>query len=313
MKTAVVTGATSFIGIALIKELIEKEYKIMAVIRPGSSRTAVLKKECPDARVIECDISDLMYLKDHIDALSPEAGSDYDVFYHVGWSSDFDAPRYNLEGQMKNVGYTQDAMRIAKELGCRKFLGVGSQAECGLVDMPINSGTADAPITAYAKAKCEAYYRCSQLSAELGIELFWPRLLSAYGPYDRKSTLVMSCIDACSNHSELALSSAEQIWDYVYVGDVAKALRLITEKGKPKKKYSIASGTGRVLKEYIQDISDVYGYQGLMDGIGKRPYAENEVMYLVGDVAELKEDTGMIFDDDFKGHIRLLKASVEKS
>ncbi len=301
MMRAIVTGATSFIGIALTNELIQNGYYVTAVTRPGNNRCDVMYRENPSIEIVECDISDFNGLRDHINI--EKKNLSFDVFYHVAWSSDFYDPRYNLQGQMRNVDYTLNAMRAASELGCRKFLVVGSQAECGLVNEPISSKTADNPITAYAAAKCETYYKCCESSDKLGIDLFWPRLLSAYGPYDRKHTLVMSCINACINRCEIALTKAEQIWDYVYVGDVAKALRIITEEGKPKKKYTIASGVGRPLREYIQDIADVYEYQELMNGIGKRPYADNEVMYLAGDISEMEEDTGIIFDADFKKHL----------
>ena len=301
MMRVIVDGATSFIGIALINELVPNGYETLAVIRPGSNRSEDLHRNISVADIVECEISELNKLSDHID--NKKKNLDFDVFFHVAWSSDFRNPRYNLQGQMRNVDYTLNAMRAAFELGCKKFLVVGSQAECGLVDEPINSKTEDSPVTAYAAAKCETYYRCCELSDRLGIDLFWPRLLSAYGPCDRKHTLIMSCIDACINRKEIALTGAEQIWDYVYVDDVAKALRLISEKGKPRKKYTIASGVGRPLREYIQDIADVYNYPALMNGIGKRPYSENEVMYLVGDVSEIKEDTGMIFDVEFRKHL----------
>ncbi len=301
MKRALVTGATSFIGIALIGELMDHGYEVTAVIRPGSTRTPLLSKECPGADVAGCDISDLPGLK----ACLQNSGKShkYDVFFHVGWSSDFDNPRYNIQGQMQNVSYGIHAMKAAADLGCDKFLAVGSQAECGLVDSPIDSKTKDAPLTAYAKAKCALYNRCVETAGRLGIDFYWPRLLSAYGPYDRPGTLVMSCIDACLKHKEIAISGAEQIWDYVYVADVARAFRLIAEKGQAGKKYSVASGVCRPLKEYILDISDSFGYPELMDGIGKRPYAENEVMFLSGEVSELYEDTGMVFDPDFKSHL----------
>ncbi|MBO7484662.1 MAG: NAD-dependent epimerase/dehydratase family protein [Spirochaetaceae bacterium] len=306
MNTAIVTGATSFIGISLIKTLFQNEYTIYAVIRPHSSRRILLNNVNNNrCRFIECNLSDIGQLVRLVDK-----NYQFDEFYHFGWSSDFDNPRYNLEGQMKNVTYTMDAMRAAKELGCKKFIAVGSQAECGLVEMPINSTTTDNPITAYAKAKCETFRQCCKVSDELGISFYWPRLLSAYGPYDRSHTLVMSCIDACINHKKISLSKAEQIWDFVYVDDVAKSLKLIVEKGEPQKKYSIASGVGRPLGEYIQDIADIYGYPDLMNGIGKRPYSENEVMYLVGDVSEIHEDTGMCFDTDFKKHIADMKEDI---
>ena len=233
----------------------------------------------------------------------------FDVFFSIAWNSDFDNPRYNLEGQLKNVDYTLDAMMTAKRLGCCKFLAIGSQAECGLVNNPIGSYTPDAPLTAYAVAKCEAYVKGCELCDKLGMDFYWPRLLSAYGLFDRPSTLIMSCIDACKKHDALAMTAAEQIWDYVYVDDVARVLRILVERGKPMKKYSIASGVGRPLREYIKIITDVYGYPELLNGIGKRDYTPNEVMYLVGDISELLNDTGLTINPDFEKHIREMKNS----
>lgn len=41
MKTILVTGATSFIGINLIKEIL-KDYKVIAVVRPNSEKVSLL-------------------------------------------------------------------------------------------------------------------------------------------------------------------------------------------------------------------------------------------------------------------------------
>ena len=307
MKKAIVTGATSFIGIALLKELLSADYQVFAIIRPNSDRKKTVNEECPEAYIVECDISNLRNLTTIIADLDG-----CDEFYHIAWNSDFDNPRYNLEKQMKNVDYMLKAMETAKMCGCNSFISVGSQAECGLVTKPINSHTPDAPITAYAKAKREAYIKGCELSEKLGIDFYWPRLLSAYGPYDRPGTLVMSCIDACINCKDIKMTKAEQIWDYVYVNDVARALRLIAQKGSPQKKYSIASGKGRLLADYIKDISDVFEYPELLNGLGKREYSENEVMYLVGDVSELYDDTGMIFNSDFKGYLADMREMLVK-
>ena len=43
LKYAVITGATSFIGISLIKTLLNKDYYIYAIIRPNSFRKNILK------------------------------------------------------------------------------------------------------------------------------------------------------------------------------------------------------------------------------------------------------------------------------
>lgn len=292
MKKAVVTGATSFIGIALIKELIQAEYEVIAVIRPLSLRRPLLQRLYPDISLIECELNQLNRAKLNT--------GQCDVFFHIGWTSDFINSRYNLEGQMRNVRYCEYSVELAAQYGCRSYLCVGSQAECGILQEPITPYTRDNPMTAYAEAKCAAYVRTKELCDQYGIKHYWPRLLSAYGPYDRSTTMIMSIMKACSEEKIFDLTPAGQIWDYVYVGDVAKALLAIAEKGDTSKKYPIASGHGRVLREYIEEIADIMQFPQILDGIGKKEYADDQVMYLVGDIKELQKDTGLSMDYTFR-------------
>lgn len=305
MKKAVVTGATSGIGIALVGELLKSEREIYAVIRPTSQRLSFFKSMFPNVSIIEVDMSQIGSLSSSLK--QGFSVCDFDEFYNIAWSKDFENPRYNAEGQKRNVKFAEEAIKAAVEIGCDSFLCIGSQAECGRINEPINSGTPDNPLNAYSTAKCRAYEKCCEIGDEFGIKLFWPRLLSAYGPYGVKDSLIMKCIVACIERKEIELTKGEQIWDFVYLTDVARALRLIVEKGKPRKKYSIASGIGRPLVEYIGEISEVFEYPELMKGVGKREYSENEVMYLVGDISELNHDTGMIIENDFKSNILSMK------
>lgn len=285
-KDVIVTGATSFIGIALIRELYDRKMGVTAVVRPGSRRMPLLLKLFPGLRVVECELWNLEQ------AELPE--KEYRTLYHIGWSSDFENSRYNLKGQLRNVEYCAAAVRLAARHHCTDFLCVGSQAECGVVSEPLNAETSENPMTAYAEAKCAAYDRTRRLCAEEGMRQFWPRLLSAYGPYDRASTMIMSCVQACREKRVLELTPAEQIWDYIYVSDVAKALLAITEKGEPGKRYALGSGAGRPLKDYIIQISEMMGFSDLRKGIGKKEYASNQVMYLVADIEELTRETGFV-------------------
>lgn len=292
MKKAIVTGATSFIGIALIGELIAENYEVIAVIRPNSSRKMLLKALYPGIRLAEYELSQLN---------QAELGAEHcDVLFHIGWTSDFPNSRYNLEGQLQNVKYCEYSVELAARYGCKSYLCVGSQAECGIVCEPITAYTPDNPMTAYAEAKCSAYTKTKDLCRKYGIAHHWPRLLSAYGPYDRAATMIMSCIQACYDRKILEMTPAEQIWDFVYVGNAARALFAIIEKGDPAKKYPIASGTGKALKEYIVEIAELMDFPELLRGIGKKSYANNQVMYLVGDVTELQKDTGVSLEYDFR-------------
>lgn len=284
MQRVIVTGATSFIGIALLELLIKQGDEVVAIIRPASSRRNLLKTLFPKLRLLECDLSEI----ERLDLPHHK----YDILFHLGWAGDFENSRYNLDGQLQNVKYCKAAAELAARYGCQSYLGVGSQAECGVIYEPITADTKDNPMTAYAEAKCLAYSHTKNFCDTYGIRHYWPRLLSAYGVYDRDTTMVMSCIRACKEQRELAMTPAEQIWDYVYVSDAARALLAIVQKGNPKKKYPIASGNGRMLKDYIADIADIMGYQEILKGIGKKKYAKDQVMYLVGNIDELRQDTG---------------------
>ncbi|MDE6052569.1 MAG: NAD-dependent epimerase/dehydratase [Lachnospiraceae bacterium] len=296
MKRAVVTGATSFIGIALIKELIKANYEVIAIIRPSSLRKTLLWTLCPKIKLIECELNQLNRAELNVEQCN--------VLFHIGWASDFSNSRYNLEGQMRNVKYCEYSVELAARYGCEAYLCVGSQAECGVINEPITSYTKENPMTAYAEAKCIANTKTKDFCKIYGIKHYWPRLLSAYGPYDRNTTMIMSCIQACRDRKILKLTPAEQIWDFVYVENVAKALLAIVEKGNPIKRYPIASGTGKELKEYIADIAKIMDFPEILKGIGQKNYTENQVMYLVGDIKELQNDTGVCMDYDFEQGIR---------
>lgn len=295
-KRIIITGATSFIGIALIALLQKRGFLVTAVVRPNSTRKLLLNRLYPELEILECPLAELDK------AVLPT--KKYDVLFHIGWSSDFSDSRYNLEGQMKNVEYCLKAVKMAHRYECDSFLCIGSQAECGVVISPLDSTTPEHPETAYAQAKCIAYEKTADLCRSYGIRQYWPRLLSAYGPFDRESTLVMSCICASREKKSLELTPAGQIWDYIYIQDVAEALLAVWEYGVPGKRYAIASGKGRELKEYIAEIAKETGYPQLLEGIGKKDYAVGQVMYLVGNVRELAEDTGFIPKWDFTRGIR---------
>lgn len=292
MNKYIITGATSFIGNALIDQLSkDEECEIVAIIRPGSIRS---KSICitKQVKVIESNLSNLDSLKNSI-----LYGAN--VIFHIGWSSDFVNARYNIEGQMINVSYLNKVMLLACHIGCDKVIGIGSQAECGRVNEPISDKTKDNPETAYAIAKCRAYEQGMESALKYHISFYWPRLLSAYGPNDKSKTLVMSCLNAVARREKIALTPCEQTWDFIYVEDVARALILIAKKGKAGKKYSIASGIGRELKDYIMEMADITKCSLLLDGIGKREYSNEQVMYLLGDIKSLWEDTGFTICTSF--------------
>ena len=71
MKKAIVTGASSMIGVALINFLLIEDYEIIAITRPNSKKIDNIPKD-ENVSIVECDLSNLtsseiQFIKNQID------------------------------------------------------------------------------------------------------------------------------------------------------------------------------------------------------------------------------------------------------
>lgn len=295
MKRALITGPTGSIGIALINELINNDIEVIAVCRPGSSRMSRIPLH-ENVSIVECGL-------DSISKLSDMITDKVDVFYHFAWDGTFGNTRNDMELQNNNVKYALQAVKAAKELGCTRFVGAGSQAEYGRVEGTLTPDTPAFPENGYGIAKLCAGQMTRILCEQLGMEHVWTRILSIYGPYDGENTMIMSTIYKLLKGEKPSLTAGEQMWDYMYSKDVARAFRLIGEKGKSGSTYCLGGGKARPLKEYVMMLRDAID-RSLPLGIGDVPYSDKQVMYLCADIEKLKEDTGFVPETQFEDGIR---------
>lgn len=295
IKRAIITGATGAIGTALIKELIANGLEVLVLTRKDSKRNGNIPT---DSRVIikYCSLDDLSTIKN-------DTGKVYDVFFHLAWSGTSGPGRNDHELQQKNVEYSLDAVRCAKMFGCHKFVGIGSQAEYGRKDSELKSDTLCNPENEYGKAKLEAGIKTRELANRLGMEHNWVRVLSIYGPNDNENSLISYAFRELKNGRSPSFTKGEQIWDYLYSEDAAKALFLIADKGVGGKTYVLGSGEGRPLKEYLVELGNVVSPKTKLN-FGEKPYPDGQVMYLKADISELNTDTGWLPETKFAEGIR---------
>lgn len=305
MKKVVITGATGAIGRALILVCIEAGYEVLAVVHKTSKRTGDLQliKHC---RLLYLDLTEYDYAMDEMIKLGI-ALDNYVYFFHLAWMAPFGEGRNDFELQLKNVKASLAAVRLAKALGCSVFVGAGSQAEYGRVTGKLSPETPTFPETGYGVAKlcagqmtrlaCEQInrkdfdrknvYTTDDKAKEITLRHIWARILSVYGPHDGVQSLISVAIDDMINNRETSFTLCEQIWDYVYSEDAARAMLLMAQKGRHGSVYVIGSGESHPLKEYIIKIAELTNYKKKI-GFGRRPYNNKQVMYLQADIDELK-------------------------
>lgn len=297
MKRAIITGATGAIGTALIDELISADIEVLVFIREDSQRKENIKNH-PLIQKIYCSLN-------HLADIRNDTGKAYDVFYHLAWAGSSGAGRNDMYMQNLNVKYALDAVGAAERFGCKAFIGTGSQAEYGRVEGILRADTPVFPEMGYGYAKLCAGYMTREYAGQKGLRHIWVRVLSVYGPNDGGQSMVMSTISKLKNGIVPEFTKGEQMWDYLYSGDAAKALYLLGEKGIDKKVYVLGSGTARPLADYIQDIRSIVNPTCDI-ALGAIPYSEKQVMYLCADISGLKNDIGWNAAVDFKDGIRMI-------
>lgn len=280
--TIAITGATSMLGVATIKNCISKNISVLAFVRKESSKIERLPSS-PLIKIVECDLAQM---KDFdVDKLTS------DVFIHFGWAFTDKTGRNDVSKQLENVQYTIDAVHLTKKLGCRKFVGAGSQAEYGTPNTILNEDTPVNPVVPYGVAKYAAGKFAKMECEKIGLEYNWVRILSVYGTNDLPGTLISQLIYNAKNNIPMGLSGCEQTWDYLFEDDAGRAFVAIAEKGVNGKVYNLGSGKGRKLKDFVQEIISIVTPE-YQPNFGVYPYNKTQPFLLCANISDLINDTG---------------------
>lgn len=295
IKKAIITGPTGAVGISLIEELINQGIAVTAVCRPNSKRLTEVPAH-PLVKIIQCDIGMLGQLKNKLH-------HGYDAFYHFAWDGTYGETRQDTHRQARNITYSLDAVRLASDLGCSVFVGAGSQSEFGHVEGILHPDMACRPDNGYGIAKLAAGQISRIECQRLGLRHIWCRIVSLYGPHDGAHTMVRSTIRKLLTGERPQCTKGDQVWDYIYSRDAARAFRLVAERGRDGSVYCLGTGKTRLLRDYICMIRDAVD-PVLEVGFGEIEYYPNQVMHLEADISNLTADTGFIPRYSFEEGIR---------
>lgn len=299
-ERVLVTGGTGVTGVALVRYLLQQNKEVTAIVRRNSSRIRYLPKR-QNLHIVECDLSDY----DEIGAT--ELGTDFSVFYHLAWDGSAGKEkvdnRNNMQLQSKNIEYDINAVELCKRIKCPVFIATGTQAEYGRCEDLINEMTQTNPENGYGSAKLCAGQMTRILCNKYGIKHIWARLFSVYGPYDGTQSLIYTSILKLMSGKRPQYTAGEQIWDYLYSFDAAKALTLLGEKGRDGEIYCVANGKSDMLQSYIQIIHKVVNPE-ISPVFGEIPYVSNQVMSLRVDTTKLRQDTGFVPEYTFEMGIK---------
>lgn len=277
-----VTGGSGFVGSAVVTELVRSGRSVAVLLREQSN-VRRLRPVLDRVTVVHGELATATDLEAPLKQFRPQA------VLHLAWSGVKGADR-NSSMQPYNIIAAASLFRVAADTGCTYFLGLGSQAEYGPAAGKLNEQAPTHPTTLYGAAKLATYLILDRMAATSGTKFGWLRLFSSYGCDDDPSWLIPYLINTLLQGRRPSVTAAQQLWDFVHVEDVARAV-ISSMDALAAGIFNVGSGRAVPLRAVIETIRDLID-PDLPIGFGEQPYRSDQVMHLEADISALRVHAG---------------------
>jgi nucleoside-diphosphate-sugar epimerase len=169
------------------------------------------------------------------------------------------------------------------------FIGFGSFAEYGMLQMRAEEHQPETPVTYYGLAKTSVKNMSRMFCEQNGIKWAWVRPCYIYGSNDVPTRLIPKVINHLLNQQPLVLNRCETTVDYLHVYDFCTAIVSLIENEKTGV-FNICSGNEYHLLDVISLIQRELGLGKISyDDSFSRDYSPK---YICGSNRKIKQETG---------------------
>jgi GDP-L-fucose synthase len=262
MSKILVTGSSGVVGTALIAELREHGYDVVAVTSA------------------DVDLRDFDATRIYFDKVAPDA------VVHLA------ATVCGLMGHMRrhgavyldNILLNTHVVEASREAGVAKFVAMGSAAVYSdLVPLPMSEtgvwlGTPHWSEFGYAHAKRAMLAQLEAYRDQYGLEYAFALSTNVYGPNDKFDEQYGHVIPSLVSKFYRAATTGEAptVWgtgqatrDFLYSRDAARGLRLMLEQATGP--INLATGTSMPIREAVDTLQVVSGFAGTVNWDATKP------------------------------------------
>lgn len=301
---ALVTGATGFVGKALIEELLENKIDVVAYVR---NSIKIPEKWLKDngIKIIYGDLNELG-MKVYPDLIDEKI----DIFFHFGWFGTSGKERADIEGQLQNVRNTCEAVKAGASLGCKTFVNAGSIMEYEVIKL-MNSGNYIAGMSnIYSTSKLAADFMARTLANSLSIKYINVIISNIYGIGEESERFLNTTIQKMMKNEEILLTHGNQLYDFIYVTDAVKSILMAGTEGKGNESYYIGNSFQRPLKDFILEMKTVLGSESELK-FGAVPLNAPSITYEEFDTKKVEREFGIKSNVTFQEGIKRVKKWME--
>lgn len=293
MKRAIVTGAGGFIGKAVAKRLLDEEIEVW-----GIDISPKLLEELATNKNFHPVIADFTKYNELSDMLPHGA----DVFYHFAWQGVCGDAFKNYSMQLDNAKYSCDALMAAVKSDCRRFVMAGSVNEYEM-DSYIGRDYFEPRYTyIYSSTKQISEAIGKTLAYYNSIDFCCGRIAMAYGENNSSKMLPNVVINSLINNKPVKLIEGKNLYDMVYISDIADAFLAIGKSGVNMKSYYIGHRNLKSFRAIIEEIASILNPDCPLL-FGEYPDVQSGINYNEIDKNALYNDTGFECKADFRESI----------
>lgn len=297
MKT-IVTGATGFIGKWLVRELIAQGNEVTVIVRNKTKIPEVWRKY--EVEVIGASLHEFAFLEKQDFS---KAG--YDIFFHLAWAGTSGMERADSKLQLQNVQSACDAVKLAKKLGCNRFVNAGSIMEYETMQYVPMDGATPGLGNIYSIAKMTADFMAKTVATKEEISYINVIISNIYGAGEKSARFLNTVLRKMIANESIPLTNGEQLYDFIYVTDAVKAIVYVAANGGSNETYYIGNTKQRPLKEFVLEMKQIVESKSELK-FGEVPFVGVSLSYNEFDTEKLQR-MGFIPRISFEQGIDLTK------
>jgi len=266
--TALVTGATGFVGPHLVKRFAKDGWEVHIIIRPHSSLDII--KDLVDKVFIHKHDGTTEAMVEIVSESNPT------IVFHLASLFLAEHQLEDIEPLIKsNILFGTQLAEAMVTNGTYKMVNTGTSWQ------HYNNEDYN-PVCIYAATK-QAFEDILKFYIETtSLKVITLKLFDTYGPNDPRPKLFNLLKKVAEEQKPLAMSPGDQLIDLVYIDDVVEAFiiaakMLLSDKVNKYEDYAVSSGKPIKLRDLVVLYEKIIGKKLRIEW-GGRPYREREVM-----------------------------------
>lgn len=268
VDTIIVTGGAGFLGSWFVRDWLANQLGRVVVIDKltyaGNLRSLESARDCDSFEFHQGDIGDRPLVDSLLAEHSPSAIINFAAETHVDRSIDAPAPfvATNIVGTAQLLDATLEYWRSCNmELRERfRFIHISTDEVFGSIDAPRQASETSTyrPTSPYAASKASADHlvRSYRLTYSLPTSIVHPS--NCYGPFQFPEKLIPLVINSAFEGRPVPIyGSGLQQRDWLWGGDLCRAIRLIRQKARPGESFNVSTQELRTNLEVATTICDL--------------------------------------------------------